>query len=361
MKLAGTVLIGKANMNKFADGESGDNPDFGKIRNPWNPQFSPGGSSAGSGAQVAAGLVPLSIGTDNGGSIRIPAALCGVVGIKPTHRRVSIEGIFPRLYSLDHAGPLVRTTEDCAMALQALAGHDPGDGTTARKAVPDFSKDLGGGIKGMSIGVDRAFSAIGESDVLAAFQAAVEALRSLGASIADVSFGGYSDCGAVGDTVAACEYSVAAAGLLLDHPDDFVHAVPPASNAADIKAGTVIPAVDYIRAAQKRRVLQTDYSRSMQAVSVMVTPTYPLAPRPWGEYPTVNGRQYTADDATHYTFPFDVLGVPAISVPCGVSKAGSPIGLQIVGRPFDEATVLRVAYAYEQATEWHTRHPSLAV
>ena len=134
-------------MNKFADGESGDNPDFGKVRNPWNPDFSPGGSSAGSGSQVAAGLVPLSIGTDNGGSIRIPAALCGVVGLKPTHCRVSIEGIFPRLYSLDHAGPLVRSTVDCALALQALAGHDEADGTTAQRAVSDYSRELRSGIK----------------------------------------------------------------------------------------------------------------------------------------------------------------------------------------------------------------------
>jgi aspartyl-tRNA(Asn)/glutamyl-tRNA(Gln) amidotransferase subunit A len=361
MRVAGTVLIGKANMNKFADGESGDNPDFGKVRNPWNREFSPGGSSAGSGAQVAAGLVPLSIGTDNGGSVRIPAALCGVVGLKPTHRRVSIEGIFPRLYSLDHAGPLVRSTEDCALALQVLAGHDEGDATTALKVVPDFSNALHAGIKGMSIGVDHAFTAVGESDVLTAFRGAIDTLRSLGASIVDVSFADYAQCGAVGDTIAACEYSVAAASLLRDHADDFVHAVPPASNAADIKAGTVIPAVDYIRATQERRVLQLEYARSTQGVSVMITPTYPLAPRPWGEYPKVNGRQYTADDATHYTFPFDVLGVPAISIPCGFSKAGAPIGLQVVARPFDESTAMRVAYTFEQATEWHTRHPPLTL
>ncbi len=360
MKAAGTVLIGKANMNKFADGQSGDNPDFGKVKNPWNPNFSPGGSSAGSGSQVAAGLVPLSIGTDNGGSIRIPAALCGVVGLKPTHRRVSIEGIFPRLYSLDHAGPLVRSTVDCALAMQALAGHDAGDGTTAREPVPDYSHDLRAGIKGMSIGVDHAFSTIGEAEVLAAFAEAIETCRSLGATIVDVSFKSYDQCGVVGDTVAACEYSVAAAGLLRDHPDDFDHAVPPASNAADIKAGMIIPAVDYIRATQQRRVLQMEYAHAMQAVSVLITPSYPLAPRPFGPYPRVGGRQYTADDATHYTFPYDVLGVPAISLPCGLTTTGSPIGLQIVGRPFDEATTLRVAYAFEQATRWHLNRPTLA-
>ncbi len=357
MKQAGTVLIGKANMNKFADGESGVNPDFGKIGNPWNATFSPGGSSGGSGAQVAAGLVPLSVGSDNGGSVRIPAAVCGVVGLKPTHGRVSLEGIFPRLYSLDHAGPLTRTVTDCAIALQALAGHDAGDLTTARKPVPDYSKDLRSGVKGMVIGVDRAFTTIGEPDVLAAFTRALDSFRSLGASIADVSFPGYEQCGAVGNTIGACEETVGIVGLYHAHPSDFENTQPPASSTADIKAGALIPAVDYIRATQQRRVLQAAYARATGGVSVLVAPTYPFAPRPYGAYPRVQGRQYTADNAIHYTFPFNVLGVPAISVPCGFSGAGSPIGLQIVGRPFDEATVLRAAYAYEQATEWHTHHP----
>ncbi len=357
MKQAGTVLIGKANMNKFADGESGVNPDFGKIGNPWNSTFSPGGSSSGSGAQVAAGLVPLSVGSDNGGSVRIPAALCGVVGLKPTHGRVSLEGIFPRLYSLDHAGPLTRTVTDCAIALQALAGHDAGDMTTARKAVPDYSKDLRSGVKGMVIGVDRPFTTIGEPDVLAAFARALDSLRSLGASVIEVSFPGYDQCGAVGTTIGACEETVSVLSLFQAHPSDFANTQPPASSAADIKAGAMIPAVDYIRATQQRRVLQAAYAQATAAVALVVAPTYPFAPRPYGAYPRVQGRQYTADDATHYTFPFDVLGLPAVSVPCGFSAAGSPIGLQFIGRPFDEATVLRAAYAYEQATEWHTRHP----
>jgi aspartyl-tRNA(Asn)/glutamyl-tRNA(Gln) amidotransferase subunit A len=359
MKAAGAVLVGKANMNKFADGESGDNPDFGKIKNPWNDQFSPGGSSSGSGAQVAAGLVPLSIGTDNGGSVRIPAALCGVVGLKPTHGRISLDGIFPRLYSLDHPGPLTRTVTDSAIALAALAGHDAGDTTTSRKPVPDYLKDLRAGIKGMRIGVDRSFVTVGQPDVLTAFNAAIDALRALGASIVDVAYSGYAQCGAAGNTIAACEYSVAAANLLREHPHDLDNATPPAASAADVKAGMIIPAVDYIRATQQRRLLQIDYARATRDVAVTICPTYPLAPRPFGEYPVVQGRKYTADDVTHYTFPFDVLGLPAISVPCGFSATGSPIGLQFVAKPFDEATALRVAYAYEQATEWHTRRPTL--
>ena len=356
VKQAGAVIIGKANMNKFADGESGDNPDFGRIHNPWNTQYSPGGSSSGGGAQVAAGLVPLSIGSDNGGSVRIPAALCGVVGLKPTHGRISLEGIFPRLYSLDHPGPLTRSVADCAIALQILAGHDAEDTTTARRAIPDYSADLRLGLKQISIGVDRKYATVGQSHVLAAFDAAIDVLRRLGATIVDVTIPSYAEILAVGNTIAACEYSVAAAHLFREHPSDFDLAKPPAASGADIKAGALIPAVDYIRATQKRRLLQREFAKATKSVAVFISPTYPLAPRPFSEYP----KPYTADDAIRYTFPFDLLGLPAISVPCGFSPDGMPIGMQFVGRPFDEAAVLRAAYAYEQATEWHTHHPSLA-
>ena len=354
VKRAGAVIIGKANMNKFADGESGDNPDFGRIKNPWNTQYSPGGSSSGAGAQVAAGLVPLSIGSDNGGSVRIPAALCGVVGLKPTHGRISLEGIFPRLYSLDHPGPLTRSVADCAIALQVLAGHDTEDTTTARRPVPDYSAELRSGIKGMAIGVDRKYATVGQPHVLSAFNATIDLLHQLGATIVDVTIPPYADMLAVGNTIAACEYSVAAAHLFREHPSDFDLAKPPAASGADIKAGALIPAVDYIRATQKRRLLQRAYAQSTRSVAVFIAPTYPLAPRPFGEYP----KPYTADDAIRYTFPFDLLGLPAISIPCGFSPDSMPIGLQMVGRAFDEATVLRAAYAYEQATDWHTRHPS---
>jgi aspartyl-tRNA(Asn)/glutamyl-tRNA(Gln) amidotransferase subunit A len=359
VKQAGAVIIGKANMNKFADGESGDNPDFGRIRNPWNTQYSPGGSSSGGGAQVAAGLVPLSIGSDNGGSVRIPAALCGVVGLKPTHGRVSLEGIFPRLYSLDHPGPLARSVADCAIALQVLAGHDAGDTTTARRAVSDYSANLRAGIKGMAIGVDRQYATVGEPHVLAAFETVIDALHGLGASIVDVTIPPYAEMLAVGYTIAACEYSVAAARLFRDHPSDFDLAKPPAASGADIKAGALIPAVDYIRATQKRRLLQVEYARATKSVAVFIAPTYPLSPRPFGAYPQVQGRPFTADDAIRYTFPFDLLGLPAISVPCGFTSDGFPVGVQFVGRAFDEATVLRAAATYEQATPWHTRHPSV--
>jgi aspartyl-tRNA(Asn)/glutamyl-tRNA(Gln) amidotransferase subunit A len=355
MKRAGAVLIGKANMNRFASGESGDNPDFGRIRNPWNTEFSPGGSSGGSGAQLAAGLIPLSIGSDNAGSIRIPAALCGVVGLKPTHGRVSLEGIFPRLYSLDHPGPMTRTVEDCALALQALAGHDPGDTTTARKLVPDYSKDLHAGVKGVRIGFDRKYASVGEPEVLGAFDKALEALGQQGAIVMEITIPAYDDFLAVDNTISVCEFAVAATDLYRAAPND----IDP-DDVVDLKAGNVIPAVDYIRATQYRRILQTEYDRATRDIEVFVAPSYPLARRPFGDFPQVQGREFTFNDAIRYTVPFDVLGLPAISVPCGFSQDGFPVGIQFIARAFDEATALRTAFHYEQATNWHTRRPPLA-
>jgi len=189
--------MGKANMNKFAGGESGDNPDFGKIKTPWNLDFSAGGSSGGSGAMVAAGLVPLSVGTDNGGSIRIPAALCGIVGFKPTFGRVSLDGIFPRAYTFDHAGPLTRSVEDSAIALQVLAGHDSDSETTIRKPVPDYSKALGGASTPLRVGFDRKFAEFGHPTVLDCVEKAIKKLEQLGASIREVTIplgGGISRC-----------------------------------------------------------------------------------------------------------------------------------------------------------------------
>jgi aspartyl-tRNA(Asn)/glutamyl-tRNA(Gln) amidotransferase subunit A len=308
MKQAGAVLIGKANMNRFASGESGDNPDFGKIRNPWHTDFPPGGSSGGSGAHVAAGFVPLSIGSDNGGSIRIPAASCGVVGLKPTHGRVSLEGISPRLYTFDHPGPLTRSVEDCAIALQALAGHDTGDTTTARKAVPDYLRDLHAGIKGLRIGADRQHTSVGQPEVLSAFDKAVDTLQRHGAEIAEVTIPAYSDFLAVGNTMALCEFAVAAADLYRENPGDL-----DPDDAVDVKAGSIIPAIDYIRATQYRRILQAEYAQATRHVDLFILPSYPLARRPFGDYPQVQGRKFTLEDALYYTLPFDVLGLPAIS------------------------------------------------
>jgi aspartyl-tRNA(Asn)/glutamyl-tRNA(Gln) amidotransferase subunit A len=245
--------------------------------------------------------------------------------------------------------------EDCAIALQALAGHDPGDTTTARKPVPDYSNRLHAGVDGIRVGVDHQYASVGQPEVLSAFDKALDTLRALGAKVVEVTVPTYANFLAIGNTISVCEFAVAAADLYREHPSDL-----DPDDAADLKSGSIIPAVDYLRATQSRRILQVEYARATHDVEVFVAPSYPLARRPFGDYPQVQARKFTFEDAIRYTFPFDLLGVPAISVPCGFSDDGFPIGIQFITRAFDEGTALRTAYAYEQATLWHTRHPTLA-
>lgn len=356
IKQAGGVIVGKANMNRYASGESGDNPDFGPIRNPWNPKFSPGGSSGGSGVQVAAGLVPLSIGSDNGGSIRIPAALCGIVGFKPTHGRVSMEGIFPRLYSFDHAGPLTRTVEDSAIALSLIAGHDLGDSTTARKPVDDYLKPLSAGVKGVRIGFDPKYSNFGDPEVLDSYQKVLEKLAAEGAFLEEIRTPAYERFVEIANTMSLCEWAVAGAELYKEAPGDM-----DPDDVIDFKAGNLIPAAHYIRAAQCRRNLQVEYAQATRKIEIFVAPSYPLSKRAFGRLPELNGRELSFEEAVHYTWPFDLLGLPAMSVPCGFSHDGFPIGVQFVARAFHEELALRIAFTYEQATDWHKRRPNIGV
>ena len=353
LKAAGAVVMGKANMNKFAGGESGDNPDFGRIRTPWNHEFSAGGSSGGSGAMVAAGLVPLSIGTDNGGSIRIPAAVCGVVGLKPTFGRVSLDGVFPRAYTFDHVGPLTRSVEDAAIALQAIAGHDAGNDTTIRKQVPDYRQAMRAPLAGVRVGIDADYARLAQPVVLDRVAKAVARLQELGASIREVHIPPYSEFDAVSYAVGP-EFSVSLGGLWREHPTEFS-----AEDTAWNAAGEMVPAVDYIRGQQRRRVLARAYATATRAIDVLACPTYPFDRRPFGPWPELDGRAATFEDALRYTIPFDILGLPAISLPCGFSDDGFPVSLQLVGRAFDEGTVLRVAHRYEQSTEWHRRRPPI--
>jgi aspartyl-tRNA(Asn)/glutamyl-tRNA(Gln) amidotransferase subunit A len=352
LKSAGAILMGKANMNKFAGGESGDNPDFGKIKTPWNLNYSAGGSSGGSGAMVAAGLVPLSVGTDNGGSIRIPAAVCGIVGLKPTFGRVSLDGIFPRAFTFDHCGPLTRSVEDAAIALQILAGHTAADQTTIRKPVPNYLKAMSAGGRGLRIGIDQSFSGFGEPAVLDRVDRAVKLLESSGADIREVTIPAVEELLAIGYALSP-EFSVAMGEMWRKNPSEFTN-----DDFTWQVAGELVPAVDYIRATQRRRLLQQQYAQATKDVDVLACPSYAFERRPFGDWPPIAGRAASFDDALRYTTPFDVLGLPAISVPCGFSEQGFPIGLQFVGRAFDEPTVMRAALEYEQATDWHLRRPA---
>jgi aspartyl-tRNA(Asn)/glutamyl-tRNA(Gln) amidotransferase subunit A len=352
LKQAGAVLLGKSNLNKFAGGESGDNPDFGKMRNPWSLEHSPGGSSGGSAAQVAAGLAWLSVGTDNGGSVRIPAALCGIVGLKPTHGLISMEGMFPRAYTFDHPGPLTRSVEDCALALQVLAGHDRGDSTTRARPIPDYRGALAASVKGLRIGVDREFMRLGQPQVRGAVDAALKVLVGLGARLVEVTIPKAEEMNALFGPLFIPEWGAAHEPWLKSHPEEYPEEWAP-------RAALLIPAVEYIKAARQRRLVQVAYARATRDVDVLASPTYPIDRRPFAEYPLVDGKKITIDDAFRYTMPFDLLGLPAVSVPCGFSDEGFPIGLQLAGKAFDEATVLRAAHAYERATEWHKRRPPI--
>lgn len=352
LRQAGAVLLGKSNLNKFAGGESGDNPDFGRIRNPWNLEFSPGGSSGGSGAQVAAGLTALSVGTDNGGSVRIPAALCGIVGLKPTHGRISMEGMFPRAYSFDHPGPLTRSVEDSAIALQALAGHDRGDSTTLARPVPDYRAALYAPAKGLRIGLDARFVGVAQPAVRSAFDAALAKLEDLGLAVRPVQLPAAEEMNALFSALFFPEWGAAHEPWLRSHPEQY-----PEEWAA--RSALLIPAVEYIKASRRRRELQVEYARATREVDLVASPTYPIDRRPFGDYPEIDGRRIGFDDALRYTMPFDLLGLPAISVPCGFSPDGFPIGLQLAARAFDEPSLFRAARAYEQASDWYRRHPPL--
>jgi aspartyl-tRNA(Asn)/glutamyl-tRNA(Gln) amidotransferase subunit A len=347
---AGCVLMGKSNLNKFAGGESGENPDFGDMRNPWNRDYSPSGSSGGSAIQVATGMAALSVGSDNGGSIRNPAAVCGIVGLKPTHGRISTEGMFPRAYSIDHAGPLTRTVEDCALALSVLAGRRKGDSTAARREVPDYLAGLERRRGDLRLGVDRNLIRVGEAPVLQVFGKALETLAEIGFRIVDVNLPSPDEMMAVTYSIFFCEWGCAHERWMREHPEEY---------EGGSRAALLIPAVDYLKAQQERRSIARRFARAMEGVDLLVSPTYSIVRRQHRSLPVVSGRRFTLEDALRFTMPFDLVGLPAISIPGGFAADDAPVGLQIAGRAFDEALVLGVARAYERATSFHERHPGI--
>jgi aspartyl-tRNA(Asn)/glutamyl-tRNA(Gln) amidotransferase subunit A len=263
-----------------------------------------------------------------------------------------MEGMFPRAYTFDHPGPLTRTVEDCAIALQVLAGHDRGDSTTAARAVPDYRRALAEPVKGLRVGVDRQFVSIAQPAVRSAFEGALARLGELGMSVREVRLPAAEEMNGLFGPLFFPEWGAAHEPWLRSHPEEY-----PTEWAA--RAALLMPAVEYIKASRKRRLVQRAYAEAARDVDVVASPTYPLDRRPFGDYPAVDGRKITFNDALRYTMPFDLLGLPAVSVPCGFSPDGFPMGLQLAGRAFDEATVLRAAHAYEQSTDWRRRHPRL--
>ena len=354
-KEAGTILLGKLNLHQFAFGPTGENLDYGHMHNPWDPELIAGGSSGGSGSAAAAGQCTLTMGSDTGGSIRIPSALCGLAGLKPTYGRLSRYGITPLSWSLDHPGPMCRTVEDCALVMNALAGYDPNDPASANVPVPDFTQALTGNIKGLRVGVPKEYFEVPvDPQVEKAVRKAIDHLGELGATVTEVSWPMCNYSAPISTTVLYAEATAYHADLVRTRGAQMAPAV-----RLRMEAGFFISADQYLQA-QRARTLFTQSSRELlDQVDLLVGPMEPITAHKIGDTQVQVGEHTVGSNPalTQFTRPFNINGFPAMTVPCGFSNEGLPIGLQLAGRPFDEATVLRAAHAYEQATDWHSRRP----
>ena len=351
---AGGVLVGKNHCLEFACGNH--NALYGEVRNPWNPEHTPGGSSSGSAASVAASMVFGSMGSCTGGSIRGPASFCGIVGLKPTYGLVSRYGVFPLSWSIDHAGPMTRTVEDCALMLQAVAGYDSRDPSSARVRLPDYAGALKGGIGNIRVGVAKEFNEGATEEVMGLVQEAIGVLSELGASVEEVSLPITADYAAAsGNTITWSEAAQVHASWK-DRLKEYTVGVQ-----QKVLVGSVISSTMYHKAQLLRRQIQDEISRVMKDVDVLVGPT---SAAPAGQIQAsvaAGGDAGALRMATQRSFtrPQNLTGQPAVSVPCGFSSQGLPVGLQISGRLFEDDLVLKVAHAYEQATEWHKKHPEV--
>ena len=356
LRQAGTILLGKLNMHEFAWGGTSLNPHYGTPRNPWDRTRLPGGSSGGSAVAMAAGLALGTLGTDTGGSVRIPASLSGIVGLKPTYGRVSRFGVYPLSPSCDHVGPMVRTVADAAVLLHAIAGPDPNDLTARATAVPDYTAALQEDLRGLRLGVPHEyFFEDVEPAVREGVQAAIQHLSSLGATVEAVSIPSIQHVIASSTAIIAAEAYEIHARTMQTRSQDY---------GADVRTrlllGACVQAAQYLQAQRFRSLLRQEMLDLLGRVDALVTPTTVLAASRIDQ-PSVSigGKEFpVAAHIARATRPFNMTGLPAISVPCGFTPDGLPIGLQLVGRPFEEATVLHLAYAYEQSTAWHKQHPA---
>ncbi len=357
LKKSGAILIGKLNMHPLAYGPTGENEEYGHMHNPWNIGLIAGGSSGGNGSAVASGQCPFAMGSDTGGSIRIPAALCGIVGFKPTYGRLSRYGMTALAWSQDHPGPMTRTVEDCALLMKEISGYDPKDPTSLNLSVPDYPKALTGQIEGLRLGVVKEFFEVPIApEVKNSFWKAIDQLVELGAIISEISWPLYPHGTAIASLIQMAEASAYHQELIKKHGSKIY---PPVR--LRLEAGVFISAIDYIQAQRARTLFYYQSLELFKNLDLLVTPTLPVTAFPIGTTSLLvdNQKVNVVSLLTQYTRPFNLNGFPAITVPCGFSEEQLPIGLQFVGRPLDEETVLRAAHAYEQATPWHLRRPPL--
>ena len=344
LKSAGVVLNGKLNMHEYAWGGTTNNPHFGPTRNPWNLEKIPGGSSGGSGAAVAADLTIASLGTDTGGSIRMPAAACGIVGLKPTHGRVSKSGCFPLSWSLDHIGPMTKTVEDAAILLEYMAGYDVNDPTCESIPVDSYTSYLTGDIKGKVIGIeqDYFFNNVDERIELLV-RKAIDQMEAMGAKveivkIPSLKYAPYAEmmtCYGEGGTIHSKN--------IRERPEDYGEDV-----RIEMKLAQAISSTDYLQAQQVRNWMKSEFSKVFEKVDVLMAPMLPILPPNIGDQPAVNLGLFSC--------PANLTGLPAISIPCGFSE-GLPVGLQIIGPAFEEGRVLNFAYAFEKTNPLKGKKP----
>ena len=372
---SGTVMLGKTNLDEFAMGSSNENSFYGSVGNPWDISRVPGGSSGGSAAAVAARLAPGATGTDTGGSIRQPAALCGITGIKPTYGRVSRYGIVAFGSSLEQAGPFAHTAEDCALLLQSMSGFDPRDSTSANEAVPDFSINLNNDIAGLKIGLPKEFFADGlDDDVARVIESAINEFQKLGAEIVDISLPNMGLSIPVYYVVAPAECSSNLSrmdgvrfGYQCDNPVDLedLYKRSRSEGFGDevkrrIMIGTYALSAGYydayyLKAQQLRRLIKQDYVKAFEQVDVILCPTTPEIAFKRGSKTDDPVNMYLQDI---YTLSLNLAGLPGMSIPAGFSQA-MPVGLQLIGNYFEESRILNVAHKFQEVTDWHLQAPEM--
>ena len=346
---AGAVLLGKLNMHEWALGVTNINPHYGPSRNPWDPSRITGGSSGGAAAALAAGLCMGALGSDTGGSIRIPASLCGIVGLKPTFGRVSLQGVIPLSWNLDHAGPMARTVTDAALLLQAIAGYDPDDPVSVALPVDNLLATLDAGVTGwrIALATDAHF---GEADpeVISAVRRAATVFEELGARVEAVDLSQGREAAQMNALMTTSDAAAFHRDRLRDHPHRFG-----ADVLARMERGAQFTSTEYILARRFQSEWRRRLERLFEQFDLLLTPATPITA------PVIEGLDAieAARQLTRCTAPFNLAGLPALSVPCGLSAAGLPIGLQIVAAPWNEARVLRAGRAFENATQWHRQTP----
>ncbi len=358
LKSNGAILLGKLNMSEYASGDAFHHP-YGRPKNPWDLSRNPGTSSSGSGAATAACLCSTSLGEDTGGSIRGPASFCGLVGIRPSWGRVSRYGVFPASWSMDTVGPISRTTEDCAMTLKAIAGYDPKDPYTWNQPVPDYASELTGDIRGTKIGVitERVDTDANDSEVKDLVKTAISALGNAGAILSEISIPLIAHSAAISSTIISCDAAALTRRDLEQNLDQLDH-----NNQVRLLMGSIMPADAYLKAMKLRELLRSQILEALTKVDVLVMPTSSIPAPKIPDKAGVTSKEEVLEGfkgRRSFTSPFNLANTPALSICCGFTSDILPVGLQIVGKPFAESTIFKVAYGYQSITDWHTQRPSV--